>query len=204
MEDSRHDDESTLSPVAVRLTAALLLPLVVALACTRASGAPVPTTTTPTTTTTTVPPTSGLFCKIWKIRHPKGPDGLPAPAPKPYIYDLDVDTVVHARPVEQRGTDCQDPAARVQMFDGEIIGSDLYFPATNTIDGLQMKPTPYSQTLAPGQAQASTVEIASLNIERSLAGIRIYGSLRITINGAVSIVAFDGTYLDLHYFFGGP
>ena len=161
---------------------------------------PTSTTTTTTTTTTTVPPTSSAFCSIWKIRHPKGPDGLPGPAPKPYIYDLDADTVVHARSVEQRGTDCQDPAARIQMFDGEIIGRDLYFPANNSIDGPQLKATPYSQTLAPGQAQTPTVEIASLNIELSLQGIRIYGSLRITINGAVSIVTFDGTYLDLQNF----
>ena len=96
------------------------------------------TTTTTSTTTTTIPsPSAQLFCKIWDIRHPVDPKGLPLPAPTPAIYFLDRDTIAHAREISQTGADCNDATAKITMFNAEIVGKDLYLPAGNSLDGVQ-------------------------------------------------------------------
>ena len=158
------------------------------------------TTTTSTTTTTIPSPSAQLFCKIWDIRHPVDPKGLPLPAPTPAVYFLDKDTIVHARELSQSGADCTDAKAKITFFNAEVVGKNLYLPAGNSLDGVQLKPTPYSLTLAAGQVQAPSIEIATFNLDISLSGIRIYGTLRMTVNGVASIISFDGSFQDLENF----
>lgn len=175
--------------------AALLVVLVTAAAC-------APTTPSPTTTstTTTLPPGQQVLCKIWDQRTHVDDQGNPVAPTPPFIYELDDETVVHAREVSQTGKDCTDPAARLRFQQGEIVGKDLYYPPHNHLDGPQFATTAYSLTLAEGQVQTPSVEIASFNIELSTQGIRIYGTLRVTINGVASIVSFDGRFQDLENF----
>jgi len=179
----------------------LALPLavvVMAAGCAPTASAPGPTTTT--TTTTTIPPGPSVFCQIWALRNPKGPNG-PIPPERPFVYPLVGDALLRGQEIQQTGSDCTDRSSRIIFTQAEIIGRDIFLPKENEIDGVIQKPTtPYSQTLAAGQAQAPSIEIASFNVELSFTGIRIYGSLRVVINGAASIITFDGRLQDLQNF----
>lgn len=186
------------SRAAVSIVALLALGLLAA--CVAPPELPGDTTTTTTTTTTTQPePTTTALCRVWEQRNRKGPDG-PLPPERPFAYLLDDDTVVRAFEVVQVGEDCQQAGARLTFFNGELIGRDLYLPADNSLDGPPRQASPYPQTLAEGQPQAPAIEIATFNVELTAAGIRIWGTLRVTAEGQVSIVSFDGTLRDLQNF----
>jgi hypothetical protein len=189
---------------ALRVLAAPAVLVAVALlaACIPPPAPPATTTTTTTsTTTTTAPPEPELtaICRVWEQRNLKGPDG-PIPPQPPFAYLIDDDTVVRAFEVVQVGDSCTANDARLTFFNGELIGRDLHLPADNSLDGPPRQSSPYSQTLAPGQQQAPAVEIASLHVELTPRGIRIWGTLRVTAEGAVSTVSFDGTLRDLQNF----
>ncbi|MFZ4518611.1 MAG: hypothetical protein ACOYOP_09490 [Microthrixaceae bacterium] len=182
------------------LLAALAVVAVVAAACV-APPAPTTTTTSTTTTTTLVPANRGALCKVWDQRFKVDDKGVPITPQRPFVYALDRNTVLQSRgEVIQRGGSCTDKDASLNFQTAEIIGADLYLPVGNSADGPQLKPVPFSPTLAPGQAQAPNVEILSLGVELTSNGIRIYGSIRVTAAGAVSTLSFDGTFLDLENF----
>ncbi len=180
---------------------ALAVVATVAAACV-APPAPTTTTTTSTTTTTTlVPANRDAICKVWDERYRVDGTGVPIAPTAPFVYGLDAATVLQSKgEVIRRGTSCTDPDASLDFRNAEIIGRDLYFPIGNSADGPQLKPLPFSPTLAPGQAQAPNVEILSLGVELTPNGIRIYGSIRVTAAGAVSTLSFDGTFLNLENF----
>ena len=184
--------------------AAVLVPVVAATACIPPPKPPAPTTTT-TTTTTTVPPRD-VFCEVWAQRlappDPKTlPDGVTPPTPpvRPFAYLLDPDTVITAQEVIASGTDCKDPGALLTFQQGSIVGNRMFRPLNNLApDGPGvLLPEAYSLNLEPGRAQAPSIRIATFNIQLSRQGIRIYGTLVATINGASSTIAFDGRFQDL-------
>ncbi len=191
MQTTRRAQSKVHAAVLVAVLAAIAF---VAGACVPPKAAPPPTTTT----TTTTPPGPSLFCKIWEQR--EKPDENGNVPPRPFIYELDADTIAHAREVSQVGTDCKDPIARIDLFQGEIVGRDMYLPPHNHNDGPARPVTAYSQTLAEGQPQAPSIVITSLNLSISASGIRIWGTLRVTINGVPSTVNYDGRYLNLQNF----
>lgn len=170
--------------------------LAIAAACTPP---PVDPGATTTTTITTEPPAESAFCRIMRLRSERGPDGQ-APPVRPFSYELDDGSIVTAREVVQVGKECTDPGAKLTFHQGKVVGKDIWFPAHNHLDGPVIESTPYSLTLDAGQPQAPNIEIASLNIELSWTGIRIYGTLRVTLDGASSIISFDGWLQDLENF----
>jgi hypothetical protein len=194
---------STSRGAVVRVLLVLTAVVLVAAACV----AP-PTGPTTTTTTTTTAPPRNVFCDVWAQRlaepDPKTlPDieGLTPPVPpvRPFAYLLDPDTVVTAQEVIARGTDCKDPEATLTFLQGSIVGSKMFRPENNLPpDGPNVVlPQAYSLNLEAGRAQAPSIEITSFNIELSFQGIRIYGTLAATINGATSTINFDGRFQDL-------
>lgn len=186
---------------AVRVLLVLMAPLLAATACIPPPGPPATTTTTTTTT-----PPRDPFCEVWNQRlaavDPKSlPEGVAPPTPpvRPFAYLLDPDTVITGQEVIARGTDCTDPDAELTFFQGSIVGSRMFRPLNNLPpDGPGvLLPEAYSLNLEAGRAQAPSVEIATFNIRLTPQGIRIFGTLGVTINGARSTIAFDGRFLDL-------
>ena len=177
---------------AIPALAALCL-LALAAACTPPTGAPA------TTTTTSEAPQESAFCRIMRQRAERGPDGQEPPV-APFAYELDDGSIVTAREVVQVGKECTDPDARLTFHRGKVVGKDIWFPAHNHLDGPQIATRPHSLTLDEGQAQAPDIEIASLNIELTWQGIRIWGTLRVTLDGATSTISFDGRLQDLENF----
>lgn len=186
------------------------VPLVLAVGCAGTPTTPTTSTTTTTTTTTTTPPRDP-FCEVWAQRLAEvdlqgvpEAEGLPKPTPPvpPYGYLLDADTVVTAREVVASGTDCKDPGSSLTFFNGSILSNATYRPKNNIGPDGPGAPVPqaYPLTLEAGRAQAPSVVIASFNVQLSPAGIRIWGTLRVTINGAVSTISFDGRFQDINNF----